>query len=109
TRCSRRRSASRQSARYSGGGRAPAELKEAERGRPPSLGRVVGVIGGGATAMDVARVAKRLGAEEAVLIFRRDRPHLKAPPAEAEEAFAEGVKIRWLSVASRFGANGVTI
>ena len=84
-------------------------LKEAERGRPPSLGRVVGVIGGGATAMDVARVAKRLGAEEAVLIFRRDRPHLKAPPAEAEEAFAEGVKIRWLSVASRFGANGVTI
>ncbi len=84
-------------------------LAEAEQGRAPRLGRVVGVIGGGNTAMDVARVAKRLGAEEAVLIFRYDRPHMEALPAEAAEAFAEGVKIRWLSVASRFGANGVTI
>jgi NADPH-dependent glutamate synthase beta subunit-like oxidoreductase len=84
-------------------------LEEAARGRPPSLGRVVGVIGGGNTAMDVARVAKRLGAEEAVLIFRYDQPHMEAHRAEAEEAFAEGVKIRWLSVASRFGANGVTV
>ena len=84
-------------------------LAEAERGRPPRLGRVVGVVGGGNTAMDVARVAKRLGAEEAVLIFRYDRPHLEAMSSEAQEAFAEGVKIRWLSVASRFGANGVTV
>ena len=84
-------------------------LAEAERGQAPRLGRVVGVIGGGNTAMDVARVAKRLGAEEAVLIFRYDRPHMEALPAEAAEAFAEGVKIRWLSVASRFGPNGVTI
>ncbi len=84
-------------------------LAEAERGQAPRLGRVVGVIGGGNTAMDVARVAKRLGAEEAVVIFRYDRPHLEALPAEAAEAFAEGVKIRWLSVASRFGANGVTV
>ncbi len=84
-------------------------LAEAERGQAPHLGRVVGVIGGGNTAMDIARVAKRLGAEEAVLIYRRDRPQMKATPSEAAEAFAEGVKIRWLSVASRFGANGVTI
>ncbi len=84
-------------------------LAEAERGQAPRLGRVVGVIGGGNTAMDVARVAKRLGAEEAVLIFRYDRPHMEALPAEAAEAFAEGVKIRWLSVASRFGASGVTV
>ncbi|MGO9358157.1 MAG: NAD(P)-binding protein [Xanthobacteraceae bacterium] len=84
-------------------------LAEAERGQAPRLGRVVGVIGGGNTAMDVARVAKRLGAEEAVVIFRYDRPHMEALPAEAAEAFAEGVKIRWLSVASRFGANGVTV
>src|SRR5271166_1777570 len=84
-------------------------LEEAARGQAPNLGRVVGVIGGGNTAMDVARVAKRLGAEEAVLIFRYDRPPMEALPAEAAEAFAEGVKIRWLSVASRFGANGVTV
>ena len=43
------------------------------------------------------------------MIFRYDRPHMEALPAEAAEAFAEGVKIRWLSVASRFGANGVTV
>ena len=84
-------------------------LGQAAQGKAPRLGRVVGVIGGGNTAMDVARVAKRLGAEEAVLIFRYDQPHMEALPGEAEEAFAEGVKIRWLSVASRFGANGVTV
>src|SRR5271157_969575 len=84
-------------------------LEEAARGQTPRLGRVVGVIGGGNTAMDVARVAKRLGAEEAVLIFRYDQPNMEALPGEAKEAFAEGVKIRWLSVASRFGANGVTV
>src|SRR5208283_1772531 len=84
-------------------------LGEVERGQAPRLGRVVGVIGGGNTAMDVARVAKRLGAEEAMLIFRFDRPHMEALPSEAQEALAEGVKIRWLSVASRFGASGVTI
>ena len=84
-------------------------LGEVERGQAPRLGRVVGVIGGGNTAMDVARVAKRLGAEEAMLIYRFDRPHMEALPSEAAEAFAEGVKIRWLSVASRFGASGVTI
>src|SRR5208283_2561652 len=84
-------------------------LEEAARGQTPRLGRVVGVIGGGNTAMDVARVAKRLGAEEAVLIFRYDRPHMEALPGEAAEAFAEGVKIHWLSTASKFGANGVTV
>jgi len=84
-------------------------LEEAARGQTPRLGRVVGVIGGGNTAMDVARVAKRLGAEEAVLIFRYDRPHMEALPGEAAEAFAEGVKIRWLSTASKFGAKGVTV
>ena len=84
-------------------------LEDAARGRAPRLGRVVGVIGGGNTAMDVARAAKRLGAEEAVLIFRYDQPHMEALPGEANEAFSEGVKIRWLSVASRFGANGVTV
>jgi len=84
-------------------------LSDTDRGHPPRLGRVVDVIGGGNTAMDVARVAKRLGAEEVTLIFRYDRPHMEAIPAEAEEAFAEGVKIRWLSVGSHFGANGVTI
>jgi formate dehydrogenase (NADP+) beta subunit len=84
-------------------------LGETEHGRPPRLGRVVEVIGGGNTAMDAARVAKRLGAEEVTLIFRYDQPHMEALPAEAAEAFAEGVKIRWLSVGTHFGADGVTV
>jgi NADPH-dependent glutamate synthase beta subunit-like oxidoreductase len=47
------------------------------------LGRVVGIAGGGNTAMDAARIAERLGAEEAVLIFRFDKAHLEAHPYEA--------------------------
>ena len=48
-------------------------LEQVEQGRAPSLGRVVGIVGGGNTAVDAARVARRLGAEEAVLIFRFDK------------------------------------
>jgi NADPH-dependent glutamate synthase beta subunit-like oxidoreductase len=84
-------------------------LREAARGRPPHLGRIVGVIGGGGTAVDAARVARRLGAEEAILIYRRDRPHVPAPPAELEEAFTEGVRVRWLSLPRRFGAGGIMV
>lgn len=84
-------------------------LQEAARGHPPHLGRIVGVIGGGGTAVDAARVARRLGAEEAVLIYRRDRPHMPAQPSEVEEAAAEGVKMRWLSLPRYFGASGITV
>jgi formate dehydrogenase beta subunit len=78
-------------------------LEQVEGGHPPALGRVVGVVGGGNTAMDVARIAKRLGAEEAVLIFRFDTQHTEAHRSEAREAFAEGVKIQWLSTVKQFG------
>ena len=84
-------------------------LEQVEAGRAPKLGRVVGVVGGGNTAMDAARVAKRLGAEEAILIYRRDRAHMRADPYEADEAFLEGVKARWLTNPTRFGNEGVTI
>jgi hypothetical protein len=46
--------------------------------------------------MDVARVAKRLGAEEALIIYRSDRAHMAAHEFEAAEAIEEGVKINWL-------------
>ena len=78
-------------------------LEQVEQGRAPRLGRVVGIVGGGNTAMDAARIAKRLGAEEAVLIFRFDKAHMEAHPYEAMEAFAEGVKIKWLSTVKQFG------
>src|SRR5271166_4005933 len=84
-------------------------LEQVDKGHAPSLGRVVGVVGGGNTAVDAARVAKRLGAEEAVLIYRNDQPHLRAYPAEAKEAFAEGVKIKWLSTVKRFDRGDVLV
>ncbi len=64
--------------------------------QPPKLGRRVAVLGGGNTAMDTARVAKRLGAEEAMIIFFSDRNNMTAHEFEAAEAEAEGVKIHWL-------------
>ena len=84
-------------------------FEDVEAGRQPLLGRVVGVVGGGNTAMDAARVARRLGAEEAILIYRRDREHMRADPYEADEAFLEGVKAKWLTTPVSFGAEGVTV
>ncbi|MBV8106292.1 MAG: NAD(P)-binding protein [Hyphomicrobiales bacterium] len=84
-------------------------LEEVDKGRPPTLGRVVGIIGGGNVAMDAARTAKRLGAEEAVLIFRFDEPHMEAYQSEAKEAFAEGVKIKWLSTVKQFDRDNVMV
>jgi NADPH-dependent glutamate synthase beta subunit-like oxidoreductase len=71
-------------------------LASVEKGEEPKLGRRVAVYGGGNTAMDAARTAKRLGAEEAMIIYRRDRDNMPAHEFEAIEAESEGVKINWL-------------
>lgn len=71
-------------------------LRQTEAGDPPKLGRRVAIYGGGNTAMDAARTAKRLGADEAVIIYRRDRASMPAHDFEADEALEEGVKIKWL-------------
>ena len=84
-------------------------MERVEKGRAPSLGRVVGIVGGGNTAMDAARMAKRLGAEEAVIIFRFDKAQMEAHPYEAMEAFAEGVKIKWLSTVKQFGEDEIVV
>ena len=60
------------------------------------IGRRVAVYGGGNTAMDVARTVKRLGAEEALIIYRRDMAHAPAHMFEVEEALEEGVVVHWL-------------
>ena len=72
-------------------------LRDVEGDDPPLLGRRVAVYGGGNTAMDAARTAKRLGAEEAVVVYRRTRDRMPAHDSELEEALAEGVLIKWLS------------
>ena len=70
-------------------------LKDVETGNAPKLGRRVAIYGGGNTAMDAARVAKRLGYEP-LIIYRRDRAHMPAHEFEADEALEEDVKIHWL-------------
>jgi 2-oxoacid:acceptor oxidoreductase delta subunit (pyruvate/2-ketoisovalerate family) len=72
-------------------------LHDMEAGEKPLLGRRVAVYGGGNTAMDAARTAKRLGAEEAVVVYRRSREQMPAHEVEVEEAEEEGVMMRWLS------------
>lgn len=71
-------------------------LHQVGEGEAPRLGRRVVVYGGGDTAMDAARTARRLGADEAMVVYHRDRDHMPAHAFEADEAIAEGVKIRWL-------------
>src|SRR6185369_1932626 len=72
-------------------------LRSVAGGQTPSLGRTVVVYGGGNTAMDVARTARRLGATDAVVVYRRTRDVMPAAPVEVEEAEQEGVRMRWLS------------
>ena len=72
-------------------------LRDVGAGERPLIGRRVVVYGGGNTAMDAARTARRLGADEAVIVYRRDCAHMPAHSFEADDAVAEGVTIRWLS------------
>ena len=86
-------------------------LKEADENSEdkPLLGRRVAIYGGGNTAMDAARTAKRLGADEAMIIYRRDREHMPAHEFEADEALSEGVKIHWLSTIKNMETSSITV
>ena len=72
------------------------EASEGE-GTQPLLGRRVVVYGGGNTAIDAARTAKRLGATDSVILYRRTRDRMPANDSEVTEAEEEGIKMRWLS------------
>jgi len=73
-------------------------------GEPPMLGRRVVVYGGGNTAVDAARTAKRLGATESVIVYRRTRDRMPAHDSEMEEAIEEGVTVKWLSTVAHADA-----
>ena len=68
---------------------------------PPRIGRRVAVYGGGNTAIDVARTVKRLGAEEAWIVYRRTQATMPAHSFEVREAIEEGVQVRWLRTVQR--------
>jgi 2-oxoacid:acceptor oxidoreductase delta subunit (pyruvate/2-ketoisovalerate family) len=69
---------------------------------PPLLGRRVAIYGGGDTALDAARTARRLGARDAVIVYRRNREQMPAHETELEEALKEGITIRWLSTVNHY-------
>jgi 2-oxoacid:acceptor oxidoreductase delta subunit (pyruvate/2-ketoisovalerate family) len=89
-------------------------LRSMEGEERPKLGRRVVVYGGGNTALDVARTAKRLGAEEAIIVYRRTREKMPAHEFELEEALQEGVLVKWLSTikqvdATQAGSGSITV
>jgi dihydropyrimidine dehydrogenase (NAD+) subunit PreT len=71
-------------------------------GSSPEVGDSVVVIGGGNTAVDVAREARLLGAEHVTLVYRRTKAEMPAYEHEVEEACAEGVTVEWLTLPVRF-------
>ena len=84
-------------------------LRSVASGERPVIGRRVAVYGGGNTAMDAARVARRLGANDALIVYRRTREQMPAHEAEAEEAEREGVQINWLRTITAFDGPELTI
>jgi NADPH-dependent glutamate synthase beta subunit-like oxidoreductase len=78
-------------------------------GAPPMLGRRVVVYGGGDTAMDAARTARRIGATDAIVVYRRTRERMPAHDVEVEQASAEGVTMRWLSTITAVADGTVTV
>ncbi|MGI8335802.1 NAD(P)-binding protein [Actinomadura scrupuli] len=84
-------------------------LRSMEGEEPPLLGRHVVVYGGGNTAMDAARTARRLGATDAVVVYRRTRERMPAHDFEVEEAVEEGVRMKWLSTIAHADGDRITI
>ncbi len=81
-------------------------LRKVNLGEKPELGSDVAVIGGGNVAIDVARTAVRLGAENVTIIYRRGRDEMPAAADEVAEAEEEGVKFCFLSAPAEVLGDG---
>jgi NADPH-dependent glutamate synthase beta subunit-like oxidoreductase len=88
---------------------AVAVLRSMEGEEAPLLGRRVAIYGGGNTALDVARTARRLGATDPIIVYRRTRDRMPAHDFEVEEAIEEGVRMNWLSTVADVGEGTITI
>jgi NADPH-dependent glutamate synthase beta subunit-like oxidoreductase len=84
-------------------------LRDVASGERPVIGRRVAVYGGGNTAMDAARVARRLGAQDTMIVYRRTRAQMPAHEEEATEAEREGVRINWLRTIAAFDGPELTV
>lgn len=81
-------------------------LRDVNLGKTVELGKSVAVIGGGNVALDVARTAVRLGAEDVTIVYRRSEDEMPADKEEVEEAKSEGIKFRFLSAPAEITGNG---
>jgi NADPH-dependent glutamate synthase beta subunit-like oxidoreductase len=84
-------------------------LRDVASGVRPEIGSKVAVYGGGNTAMDAARVARRLGAEESIIVYRRTMEQMPAHAVEREEAMAEGVQMNWLRTIASVDESDLTV
>ena len=84
-------------------------LRNVASGERPAVGRRVAVYGGGNTAMDAARTARRLGADDTIIVYRRTRAQMPAHEDEAEDAEREGVRINWLRTIKAFDGPTLTV
>ncbi len=75
-------------------------LRNMNMGKKVEVGKRVIVIGGGNTAIDASRVARRLGAEVRI-VYRRSRQEMPAASEEVEAAEAEGIKIEFLAAPTK--------
>lgn len=83
-------------------------VRQAPPGNPPAVGRSVVVIGGGNTAVDAAIQAKRLGAEDVTLVYRRGRAQMGATAWEQELAQTEGVVLKTFAAPKEIGDTTIT-
>ncbi len=79
-------------------------LQAVNLGKKVELGKKVAVVGGGNTAIDCARTAKRLGAEEVRVVYRRTRAEMPAAKEEIEAMLHEGIKLDFLTLPQKFFA-----
>jgi dihydropyrimidine dehydrogenase (NAD+) subunit PreT len=81
-------------------------VEQIKRGRLPKIGPTVAVIGGGNTAIDVAREAVRLGATNVMVLYRRTEDQMPAFKHEVKAARKEGVHFYWLTAPLRLLGDG---
>jgi len=84
-------------------------LRDVKLGREIRVGRRVAIIGGGNVALDAARTALRLGAEEANIYYRRSRDEMPISRVEYDQAIAEGVQVNFLVSPTRIGSENWSV
>ncbi|NOY79665.1 MAG: FAD-dependent oxidoreductase [Kiritimatiellaeota bacterium] len=85
-------------------------LRQVALGPPPAVGKRVIVVGGGNTAVDAARTARRLGSADVTLLYRRSREEMPADALEVDDALREGIQLELLAAPVRvLGENGQVV